>query len=317
MSDFIGTLFDVGDGICVGDFKANKVFNNLETLDGEFFCINPLSTEYDYGYESREYYNKNVPRRADINVTKFRNFLFEIDCLSIDDQLNIFNNCKIPFTSLVYSGGKSVHAIISLEKPLDAVYHIDESKYTYRELWERIAAKIDLEARALGYTYPKGLSSFIDQTCKNPSRLSRTPDVMRENGNMQTLISLNNRVSLEYLESLKLPKVFKSYNEVVNKSSLVVETVEDFWKYAPKSLRDELTYVPWAAPSNCYGNLYRVTKFAIDYGGIGNNKDLFIEILWNSAFDKLLEVGYPKYKLLTAVNHAFNDHRRKNGRKVV
>ncbi len=317
MNEFMKVMFDVNDGICVGDFKANKVFNDLHSLDGEFFCINPLSTEFDYGYESREYFNKNVPRRADINVTKFRNFLFEIDCLSIDDQLKIFNNCNIEFTSLVYSGSKSVHAIISLEKPLETTYHTFESKYAYRELWERIAAKIDLEARSMGYEYPKGMSSFIDQTCKNPSRLSRTPDVMRDNGNMQTLIKLGNRVSLEYLESLKLPKVYKSYSDTINKSSLVVESVEDFWKYAPKSLRYELTYVPWAAPSNCYGHLYRVTKFAIDYGGVANNKDLFIEIMWNSAFDKLLEVGYPKYKLLTAINHAFDDHRRKNGRKIV
>ncbi len=317
MKEFINVLFDAGDGICYGDFKANKVYSDVQCLDGEFFCINALSTEFDYGYESREYFDLNTPRRADVNVTKFRNFLFEIDCLPVDDQLRIFNNCGIEFTSLVYSGGKSVHAIISLEKPLDAVYHKDESKYEYRELWERLAAKIDLEARSLGYEYPKGKSSFIDSACKNPSRLSRSPDVLRDNGNIQTLISLKSRISLESLELLKLPKVYKSYNEGIRKSVLNFNTVEEFWKYAPVALKDDLIYAPWAASSGCYSELYRLTKFAIDYGGVSDNKELFIEILWMSAFDKLLQVGYPKCKLMTAINHAYDDHRRKNvGKKV-
>ncbi len=134
----MSVLFDPGEQICASSTPyGTSILNPMrQSVPKEclFFSINPLHDD-----------------RRDSNVTSFRNILVEMDKLSLIEQYAYIRG-KLPFTSCVYSGGKSLHFIISLQQPCP-----DEK--TYRELVDRIYA-----------TVPE-----CDISCKNPSRFSRLP----------------------------------------------------------------------------------------------------------------------------------------------
>lgn len=92
------------------------------------------------------------------NVTEYRYALVESDNLPLEQQNALVRELELPIACLVYSGGKSLHAIV----------RIDAASYPeYRQ-------RVD-------YLYKvcekNGLS--IDRQNRNPSRLSRMPGVVR------------------------------------------------------------------------------------------------------------------------------------------
>lgn len=92
------------------------------------------------------------------NVTDFKYALVESDNLGIDKQNAIMRELELPIAALVYSGGKSIHAIVK----------VDAQNYT--EYQKRVE-----------YLYKicnkNGLQ--VDGQNKNPSRLSRMPGIIR------------------------------------------------------------------------------------------------------------------------------------------
>jgi hypothetical protein len=135
------------------------------TDEDAFFSINPMNPD---------------KTRADSSVTTYRNVLVEMDKLALDKQEAHISEIKMPYTTAVYSGGKSVHYIISLETPL-------EDEQTYRALVKRIY-------KAVG-------DDLVDQTVRNPSRFSRLPGHIRlDTGKEQKLLAIKGRVSNAQLE---------------------------------------------------------------------------------------------------------------------
>lgn len=152
---FFNHLFDPHEQICVADQVTGVAVMPLTVAIAapvQFFSINPLKDS-----------------RKDTNVTRFRNILLEFDDIAPDAQLAEI--AKIPHTSVVWSGGKSYHCIISLENPCF-------NKAEYDALVARIYAKVP----------------NCDKSTKNASRLSRVPEAVRDNGNKQTLIYIDGRV---------------------------------------------------------------------------------------------------------------------------
>lgn len=94
------------------------------------------------------------------NVTDYRYALVESDKIDIATQNALIRELELPVATLVYSGGKSVHAIVKIE-----------------------AANSDEYRKRIAYLYnvckKNGLP--VDEQNKNPSRLSRMPGVMRNN----------------------------------------------------------------------------------------------------------------------------------------
>ena len=92
------------------------------------------------------------------NVTEYRYALVESDCMSLDEQNTVIRELELPVAVLVYSGGKSLHAIVKID-----------------------AANYDEYRRRVDYLYSIcGKNGFeIDRQNRNPSRLSRMPGVMR------------------------------------------------------------------------------------------------------------------------------------------
>ncbi|MDN8591906.1 AAA family ATPase [Paenibacillus sp. 11B] len=103
------------------------------------------------------------------NVTEFRYALVESDTMDIEKQNAIMRELELPIAVMVYSGGKSVHAIVKVD-----------------------AADYDEYRKRVDYLYnvckKNGLN--IDKQNRNPSRLSRMPGVER-NGKKQFIVDTN------------------------------------------------------------------------------------------------------------------------------
>lgn len=264
--DFWNTLFNEGEQTVYGDRVATrpKVIPPVNTP--EFFCINPIDPSIDHAYLlDPTKYAQNVPRRADLNVSCFRNFLFEMDSVPLDVQLKIFQSINVPFTSLVYSGSKSIHAILSVDS-LNIVPHTIAGIQEYKNLWIRLASYIDISAKRQGFNYPEGKPSFLDHSCKNPSRFSRVPGFVRDNGKTQDLIALSDRLNADQwlqLES-RLPKISMREIVKIDRPEGVVETEAQFFALAPKGLAMSIKYVDWAGSEGMYPILFRLCLWAID-----------------------------------------------------
>lgn len=312
---FLENLFRDGEGICHGGFKEVnvKAFNSSLDYEGNFVSINALSTEVDNGFELKEYYRADKPRRADVNVTAFRSFLFEMDSIGLKDQLKILEASGIPFSSIVYSGGKSYHAIVSLEDCLFGDLIEDEcgdKAKEYKRIWKRLRAKIDYEGQRIGIALPKHAKSFVDSSCQNPSRFTRMPFSFREDkGTVQELIKIDKVLPLGEFYNLlnSCPVIVEDSNEVKPVSSNV-NSVSDFWHKCPVGLKNKLKYVDWAGSEGMYPEILKLTLWAIDSTGV--DKDVFTEVLWSRTFLRLLDAGYPSNKLTVAVQDAYNSKRR-------
>lgn len=103
------------------------------------------------------------------NVTNYRYALVESDNMSVEKQNAIMRELELPIAALVFSGSKSVHAIVKIEAA-----HREEYKKRVDYLY-KICKK-------------NGLN--VDEQNKNASRLSRLPGVMR-NGKKQFIIDTN------------------------------------------------------------------------------------------------------------------------------
>lgn len=103
------------------------------------------------------------------NVSAFRYALVESDTLGIEQQAQLYRKFNLPIAATVYSGGKSLHAIVKINA---------SSPEEYRSRVEYL------------FTFLEKHGVMIDRQNKNPSRLSRMPGLTR-NGKMQRLVTLS------------------------------------------------------------------------------------------------------------------------------
>ena len=136
---------------CDGDIGS--VFGDYNKEAGAWIRFNPLD-------------GKGVKNE---NVTDFRYALVESDVMEVEKQNAIIKELELPVACLVYSGGKSIHAIVRIDATDYGEYR-KRVDYLYK-VCEKNGLKIDSQNR-------------------NPSRLSRMPGVERK-GQKQFLIDTN------------------------------------------------------------------------------------------------------------------------------
>ncbi len=176
--NFLEVLFDDGQVTCYTDTPYGYKLKSEPAPSDLFFCINALHPSLDLN-PTKDWHNRNQPRRADCNVVCYRNFLIEIDNMELDKQIDYVKSL-VPVSTIVYSGSSSYHFIISLEAPL-----LDYQSYM------NLSKRIQL------------LVKEADPACKNPSRLSRLPDSTRPDTNKeQSLVYVGSRISVNALESI-------------------------------------------------------------------------------------------------------------------
>lgn len=170
---------------CGGDIGA--VFGDYNRAAGAWIRFNPLD-------------GKGVKNE---NVTDFRYTLVECDNMEPAKQREIIEQLKLPVACLVFSGKKSIHAIV----------HTDaDSKEEYRKRVEYI------------YSACQSAGLSVDTQNKNPSRLSRMPGVMR-NGKMQELLATN--IGFSSFEQ------WKEYNEAEHDELPDEDNLADVWNDMP------------------------------------------------------------------------------------
>lgn len=135
------------------DKDIGKVLGDYRPEVGAWIRFNPLD-------------GKGV---ANVNVTDFRYALVECDDMDLAEQNAIIRALELPAACLVFSGKKSLHAIVKIDAA------------DYQEYRKRVEFLYDICKK-------NGLN--IDTQNKNPSRLSRMPGVMR-NGHKQFLLDTN------------------------------------------------------------------------------------------------------------------------------
>ena len=111
--------------------------------------------------------NGNGAKNSD--VTSYRYTLIESDKMSVSKQIAMIRALELPVAALVYSGGKSVHAIV----------HVDAD--TFKEYQQRVQFIYEI-CEKNGFK--------VDTQNKNPSRLSRMPGEYRGD-KKQLLIATN------------------------------------------------------------------------------------------------------------------------------
>lgn len=138
------------------------------------------------------------------NVTEYRYALVESDAISVEQQNGIMHDLKLPIAALVYSGGKSLHAIV----------RVDAGSYDeYRKRVEFLYSVCD----------KNGLK--VDRQNRNPSRLSRMPGVIRK-GRKQFLIETNTGFA-SWAE-------WKDYIESITDDLPDFESMADAWEHLPE-----------------------------------------------------------------------------------
>lgn len=138
------------------------------------------------------------------NVTDYRYALVESDSLEIGKQIGLLKELEIPIAIMVFSGGKSVHAIVKID-----ANDFDE----YRKRVDYLYKVCDKN----GFD--------IDKQNRNPSRLSRLPGVIR-NGKKQFIIdkAVGKKSWDEWYEWI----------EGINDDLPEPESLEDTWEDLPE-----------------------------------------------------------------------------------
>jgi len=149
--------------------------NKGHNLFMPFFCANPLLETPD----------EKGSFRNDRQVKSFKYVLVEADPdpnepiedqMTIERQIPLLRGLELPVVSLVYTGGKSIHALLN-------VTQYAGQQITSKADWDRIIKDgLFTQLKPLGF----------DPANKNPSRLTRLPGVYRpEYDRWQMLLYVN------------------------------------------------------------------------------------------------------------------------------
>ena len=184
---FLKTLFKSGEyvGYVSNDVYFNKDHDRYEPLKGVYYrTVDDLlksldrypddlgATIGDWKKEAGAWIRINPldgKGASKKNVTRYSYCLIESDDLPIKEQEEIFKRLNLPIATMVYSGGKSIHAIVKIDAT------------NIQEYEERVQ---------FCYDFLKNNGISIDVQNKDPNRLSRMPGVTR-NGVVQTLLGVN------------------------------------------------------------------------------------------------------------------------------
>lgn len=179
--ELISKLAKYGDDI-------GAVFGDYNPAAGAWIRFNPLD-------------GKGIKNE---NVTDFRYALVESDSMALEEQQAVIRELELPVAVMVYSGSKSIHAIVKVDAP-----NYDEYRKRVDYLYS-VCRKSGLD---------------IDKQNRNPSRLSRMPGVIR-NGRKQYIIDTNIGKA-DWAE-------WKDYIEGINDDMPDTESLADKWDNPPE-----------------------------------------------------------------------------------
>lgn len=156
---------------------------------------------------------------SDSNVRSYRHVLVESDTLPLDEQEKLFRDLQLPIAAMVYSGGKSIHAVVKVDA---------RNKDEYQD---RVSYLFD-------YLREKGVD--IDRQNRNASRMSRMPGVTRGE-KRQKLLAVNIGKSSwdewkDWIEGEDLPALVNFADYLRHPMPLAEELIEGVLRRGHKML---------------------------------------------------------------------------------
>jgi RecA-family ATPase len=189
--DFLNLAFRPGEMICVNWHAIQNGNKWIPASKGLFDDLEGWLSFFNQ--EEEKYHKQGIWFRinpvkdesgTDESVSSFRHLLVEFDSRPLEEQWAIYTESDLPITAVIYSGSRSMHALIRVDAK-DA-----------KEFKER-------QERVYGY-----LQDYLDDSGnKNPSRYSRLPGVYR-NGKEQKLIAVNigAKSYQDWVDGIDLPR---------------------------------------------------------------------------------------------------------------
>ena len=182
--NMLNLMFRPNETICVSNSKYGYHSIPLESaIEAKVKLVSPNA---EYGIKEVDSNTINMVAlnpikgwREDANCTAFRNFLIELDTSTREQQIEYIKAIGMPVSAMIWSGSKSVHALISLSIDLP-------NEKAYRLLYKWIL----------------NIATASDQALGNPSRSIRLAGAIRpETGKEQDLIELNGPITLKELST--------------------------------------------------------------------------------------------------------------------
>lgn len=266
-----------------------------------YFSINPLDTAINR--------NSTDSVRCSLNVSAFRNFLFECDSLPLDAQLGLLNyitaNSAIRFATVTYSGGASYHAIVSVSDTLPFDVHKEAGIAAYSRAWRALSMELNNIAANYLATVPARL---FDPACKDPARLSRTPGAIRpDTGEVQSAeTSFSGYMKADYIVSIMQKHNLAESTET--RSSVEQATEMQLAELEQLLRRNDLVYLrnklewpqTWAGSANMYPEVFKLTLWCID--ALGVPYSTLLSYLGDKVFPVLRSSGYPRDASIAVTN---------------
>jgi len=217
---FLNLFFNKGETICVSDCSGGYHSINQEDLNGDITLISPregkkdrIITENDINLVA---INPVKGWRRDENTTAYRTFLVECDDISIEEQMEYIKNMEFPFSYCCFSGGKSLHFALVLDRDIPG-------EHIYRHTYQWIL----------------NILTQADQMTKNPTRSVRFPNNIRKGtSNIQKLMYLGERISEDKLTRWLNRHPDKAPKPLVRKHRATKPNVENINTWAKVALKE-------------------------------------------------------------------------------
>jgi hypothetical protein len=301
---YIAALFQPGDGLIIAKgHPSNIVFNasygpEYKPVSADYICVNPIKGQ-----------------KLDRNATAYKSFLLEFDGVSIGHQLTLIDHLKqiIPVRTVVSSGNKSIHAVISLIDDLGFAIGTDQGTEAYKAMHKalRLASEVYLKPYV---TETITSTSLIDASNCNASRFTRLgggtnnfhkrPETP---ASTQSLLEVGNLISCaELVEFVSKYKPYTPASTVftgIVKAGNFAKTLE-----ANKSLgtlyRKLNNPKSWAAENGNHPEIFKLTCWAIEATNVSYLE--FHSYIQQTIVPHLLTLNYSSDRVDAAVKGAYN-----------
>lgn len=194
---------------------AKNLLNQVEVF-GPYFTADFVKVDEESTFQALNAFKDNTDTYARNNNVVCQNFLFECDYLTKEEQEELIEKCKDKLWRVVWSGNRSYHCIVRINKPVTVT--------TYRKIWAYLQYKLGFMG--------------ADLQAAVPSKYTRVPDQINPKTNeMQTLYYEGNNI-LNLADILEeMPVVKEEIHEAKKYTGKV--TIEALEKHIKKQNWDE------------------------------------------------------------------------------
>lgn len=277
------------------DAKDSSVFQKIFSKDDIVWTGRNVEADtgemrdlVDYAGESLEdtnYFVINPFRsldsaRKDDEVKCFKHILLESDSLKLGEQFILWRGLierGLPVKSVVHTGGKSIHCLVEV--------HGIENAEDYRSYFMEIKKLMD-----------RVKPDIIDEKCKNPSRLSRTPFALRKvekeygfDEVLQKLMYLDERPPQN--DALEIIREWvKELVGAENKEEQSLDEIEDMEILNVVRMNGKIKDI-WVEDENIYVKMINPTSGSIEV------KNMSEKVFWILIRDELKEIFHQDFKI--------------------